>query len=96
MIPMLFRLISENEFTHEIKHDGITSLQGIHESHFKTVRYKSDFAKSAVTIIITSKRQEITCGSHTNKTSEARLSNLESSLKVTNAFTTMENKKKNL
>ena len=28
---MLFLLISENQFTHEIKRDGITSLHGIHE-----------------------------------------------------------------
>ena len=28
---MQFMVISENEFFHEIKRDGITSLQGIHE-----------------------------------------------------------------
>ena len=27
---MHFLLISENEFTHEMKRDGITSLHGIH------------------------------------------------------------------
>ena len=27
---MHFLVISENEFTHEMKHDGIASLHGIH------------------------------------------------------------------
>ena len=31
---MHFLLISENEFIHEVKHDGITSLHGIHELTF--------------------------------------------------------------
>ena len=41
---MHFLAISENEFFHEIKRDGITSLHGIHEqAAYKVLNLKSGF-----------------------------------------------------